>query len=292
MIAKRVLELNRRTMQRILTTPQVVRSHSTSTMSLSLSLNVPCGEKSTSLSNTGVDVQKTRDFVGSISSSDKILNDLNNNNNRTSSDIKSFGIEVHPVEAAALAKTKHNFKDKILIFISSGETAETEAKESSNSLSLTGKGVGHALNVSKEIATFCNTNTGLIPELYIVSPLKCTTESALLASPQFSPGNIHSMPWICHKKCMDANGHDTSSVDDVQEGLERSFPGIDYSLIRESSSESFLSWLERRDERIIVVSSTKSWIDEFITTNAPTQKNEEQPEARSRLLRSIFIKFS
>ena len=45
------------------------------------------------------------------------------------------------------------------------------------------------------------------------------------------------------------------SVDSILDDFESSFPGVDYSLLKESkdsSSDSFLSWVAQRDERIIV----------------------------------------
>lgn len=113
------------------------------------------------------------------------------------------------------------------------------------------QGIGHALNVSREIATFCTKDTGLIPQLYVVSPLRCTAESALLAFPHYAPGNIHNKPWICHDKCVDTSFDKNSVHREVQE-LKDTFPGVDYNLMRETSSDSFLSWLKRRNEKVVV----------------------------------------
>lgn len=107
------------------------------------------------------------------------------------------------------------------------------------------------MNVSREVSIFCNRNTGLVPQLYVVSPLRCTTESALLAFPQYAPGNVHNMSWICHDKCIDANFH-LNSTDQVVKEYEFAFPGVNYDLMKEGSSESFLSWLKQREEKVIV----------------------------------------
>ncbi len=51
-----------------------------------------------------------------------------------------FGLEVHPMEAAALAKTNNNFMDKIILFVNHGEIAENEDGTVGNvNASLTGK---------------------------------------------------------------------------------------------------------------------------------------------------------
>jgi hypothetical protein len=51
-----------------------------------------------------------------------------------------FGLEVHPMEAAALVKTSNDFMDKVLLFVSHGEIAENEDGTVGNvNASLTGK---------------------------------------------------------------------------------------------------------------------------------------------------------
>ncbi len=111
------------------------------------------------------------------------------------------------------------------------------------------QGIGSALHVSRETATYCNRKTGLVPDLYVVSPYRCTTESALLAFPQYAPGNIHNRPWICHDKCADVNivANDCRFIDN----LEADFPGVDFNILKRPSND-FMSWLNEREDRIIV----------------------------------------
>jgi len=48
--------------------------------------------------------------------------------------------------------------------------------------------------------------------------------------------------------------------------------------------------LSERDEKVIVVSSTENWVNEFIDTVTSTQSIAEEVEGK-RLLRTIGIKF-
>lgn len=284
MISSRTI--SKRTIQQLLR--QAARSQSSSTMGLSANASRG-GEETSTLSSpitSKVAMDKKQDFSTAIAShnyDDDLQHILTFAD--TSTNTKAFGLEVDLTQAAALIKTENMF-DKIIVFISHGEAAGggTNANPS-----LTGEGIGHALNISRETANFCNKSTGLVPELYVVSPLRCTAESALLAFPQYAPGNIHNKPWVCHTKCVDMNPN--ANMIDYVNDLEDTFPGIDYSLLKEepqSDTIDFLSWLSKRDEKIIAVSSTKSWVDEFINTFAPTKTNGEAEG--NRILRTIGVK--
>jgi len=85
----------------------------------------------------------------------------------------------------------------------------------------------------------------------VVSPLRCTTESALLAFPHSAPGSIHNTPWVCHDKCVDEDIDFNLLGDDINT-LEYEFPGVNYNLVKGNSSESFASWLKQREEKVIV----------------------------------------
>jgi hypothetical protein len=123
---------------------------------------------------------------------------------------------------------------------------------------------------------YCNKSTGLIPELFITSPLRCATETALLSFPYYSPLSIYGTTWICHGAF-----HDSRSTTPV-EHLERSFPNIDYSLACDRSD--FLSWLSKRDERVIAISSTPSWVNSFCDGIEPGNESKD--------LRVVGIKFT
>lgn len=297
---------SKKTFQRLFQ-QQMKRAQSSSTMALCG--NAPRNEKSSTLSlnksqTSATNSEMKQDFSTAIEThnfDDLFLQQIVNSSASTSmlsptmnnSNVKSSGVEVHPTEAAILAKTD-NYFDKVVIFISHGETAVAEEGEMNINPSLTGKGMGHAMNISRETAIFCSKSTGLVPELYVVSPLRCTTESALLAFPYDAPGNIHNLPWICHSGCVDAelDGNNVENIND----LESAFPGIDFEILKKGKEQSethdFLSWLSEREEKVVVVSSTESWVNEFINTHAPVKTCGDDQLDSKRLLRTIGIKFN
>lgn len=111
---------------------------------------------------------------------------------------------------------------------------------------LNAQGFGQALSVSGETAVYCyeGENSGLSPDLFVVPPLRCATESLLVAFPYYTPDSIHTKTWVCHGSCMDHDMRRTSA--DI---LETIFPGIDYN--EQSDASDFLTWLGTRPERII-----------------------------------------
>jgi hypothetical protein len=94
--------------------------------------------------------------------------------------------EMDLVEAAS----KRNLYDKILLLVKHGEDESQlvgvggSSKTGTNSdPSLTGRGVGQTLNVSRRVATFCNDDTGLLPELVVAAPLRRAVDTAMLVFP-------------------------------------------------------------------------------------------------------------
>jgi len=154
--------------------------------------------------------------------------------------------------------------------------------------SLSKRGFGQALNNARTIADCCNHDTMLIPELVVVSPLKRATMAALLSLPRHSPLSVRNTKWICHPGLIEKSSsiNPADQVSPVQD-LSLWFPGIDYSLLlgyeaqkagkinetdmseEESKrdllarADNFLSWLQKRDERVIVVASHSSWLQAF-----------------------------
>ena len=115
----------------------ISRGNATSTMALSAKL--PRVEQTATL------CQRNQELLHSLSSCyDKVQYSLHfpsNSSVSTSSDVELTGLEVSLLEAAALAKSEYKFVDKILLFISHGETKEMEEEEESSkiNLSLSGK---------------------------------------------------------------------------------------------------------------------------------------------------------
>mmetsp|Transcript_32965 Transcript_32965/g.38366 ORF Transcript_32965/g.38366 Transcript_32965/m.38366 type:complete len:277 (+) Transcript_32965:242-1072(+) len=223
---------------------QARRSQSTSTMGLSSQGSIEFGEKAATLVST---IQERKEFSTVVASYD--FDSEFEFGSILPSSTKVFGVEMDPIQAASALKTDDVF-DKVIMFISHGETTDTEDNETMFKTSLSGKGIGHAMNFSRETAIFCTKKSGLIPDMFVVSPERSTAESALIAFPQYAPGNVLDIPWVCSNKCTDSNANPISDVNLIEDA----FSGIDFSSLKETNDESsdFLSWLSERDEKVIV----------------------------------------
>lgn len=127
--------------------------------------------------------------------------------------------------------------------------------------SLTGKGIGQSLTLSRRMAAFCNEDTNLLPELIVVAPLRKVLQTTYLAFPYDTPEHtIRNVRWICHPDIVDK-----CSISPRR--LQSSFAYIDFSLFSEEPVEnasndredsllkradSFLSWLSSREESVVV----------------------------------------
>lgn len=139
------------------------------------------------------------------------------------------------------------------------------------------QGFGQALNNARKIADCCNNDTMLIPELVVVSPLKRATMAALLSFPRHSPLSVRNTKWICHPGLIEmTNSKNPADFISPAQDLSACFPGIDYSLLFDheghnarkinrtalseaerkmdllARADNFLSWLQGRNERVIV----------------------------------------
>lgn len=134
------------------------------------------------------------------------------------------------------------------------------------------------LDVSRRTAIFFNKETGLQPDLVVVSPLSRAIQSATISFPTYTPHlSLSNTPWICHPLCMEqANGNKSGFVSSFED-LKQTFPGVDFTLLEESvagnvdelnerekvllfeskvdlmrRTNEFLAWIKERDERVIV----------------------------------------
>ena len=175
------------------------------------------------------------------------------------------------------------------------------------------------LNVSRRTATFFNKETGLQPDLVVVSPLRRAIQSAIISFPTYTPQmSLSNTPWICNHMCMEqANGNKSEFVSSSNE-LKKLFPGIDYSMFEENiidgdvdelngrtkvslleskldlmgRTDEFLRWIKNRDERVIVVSSHATWLHSlcaFSLRYEPESKGLEM--FKKGEMRSVGIKF-
>lgn len=139
------------------------------------------------------------------------------------------------------------------------------------------KGFGQALSISGETARYCSSKT-LKPELFIVAPQRCAIESALIAFPTFGPESIHGQQWISDTRCTDA----ITTESDIKR-MKGTFPSISFDQTRKDNSD-FLQYIASREEKIIVISSTPTWIESFLS-----EFNHSLGDLKSRQLRVLGI---
>jgi hypothetical protein len=163
--------------------------------------------------------------------------------------------------------------DKIILLLHHGENlgqvlAGPEQNQMNYNLwceedpeSLTGKGIGQALTLSRRMAAFCNEDTRLLPELIVVAPLRKVLQTTYMAFPYDTPAHtIRNVQWMCHPDIIEKSSFSPRD-------FKSAFGDIDCSLFSEDRSEdvcanreesllqradSFLNWLSSREERVVV----------------------------------------
>jgi len=176
----------------------------------------------------------------------------------------------HPVSAREMdlieAATNRDHYDKLILVMKHGEPLiPQESDEVLHNSSLSQQGVGQSLTLSRRISSFCNKETGLLPQLFVVAPLKHSIESAFLAFPHFSPHSIKAVPWYC----LQTAATDSFSIDHMH-SLKKDFNVLEYSACFSSGSDSIvpsepptaeglvqkvdsvLEWIQGRNEKIVV----------------------------------------
>jgi hypothetical protein len=170
----------------------------------------------------------------------------------------------HELDLIEASERLHLY-DKMLFLLSIGEYVQIKSDASSNRSTteiLTGRGVGHALSLSRRIATFCNEENGLIPELFVLEPSQKAAQTGFLSFPYDTPySSLRGTRWICHP---------SASITGVQQPTSSSLNlhtvGIDCSLLSdnnyldvhssnntlEETASNLLHWVYGRDEKIIV----------------------------------------
>lgn len=174
-------------------------------------------------------------------------------------------IEAHEMNLVEAAERRHLY-DKILFLVNHGEDESQIILEEATD-SLTGRGVGQSLNLSKRTATFCNNEVGLVPDLFLVGASRKVLQTTFLSFPYSTPHHsINSTPWICHPY---ATSDRKPGIKYFSLGeLQREFKGIDCSLHFEKQhvdseggltnkrllqqATDLLKWLDLRDERVVV----------------------------------------
>lgn len=244
--------------------------------------------------------------------------------------------EMDLVEASHAARD-HESYDKILILMRHGEAKHNvfernyvhqngTSMEEANSHDeypidpmLTGKGCGTMLDLSRRTATFFNKDTGLQPDLVVVSPLRRAIQSAMISFPTHTAlTSLSGTPWICHPMCMEqANGNKSEYVSSPK-GLEQMFTGVDFALFEESlvgsnvnelngkervplfeskidlmgRTDEFLRWVKERDERVVVVSSHATWLQSLCAFSLQYEPESKGLEMfKKGEMRSVGVKF-
>jgi hypothetical protein len=217
------------------------RSQSTSTMDLVDS------KECTPLTST-LHFYEKRDFDPSLKSSPKICKDLGKSNwhtllNASASRSLPFIVESCELDLIQAAKDR-DYYDKIVLLVSCCEL--DIPRDSHEESTLSGRGVGQALSLSRRTANFCNRETGFLPELILVPPLRCIIETAMFSFPQSSPHSLSAAEWICHPHVQDIVAHPSKpGVSDPQ-------PLVSAKIEILENTDSLLQWIQKRSERVIV----------------------------------------
>jgi hypothetical protein len=165
----------------------------------------------------------------------------------------------------------HNY-DKILLLVSHAETrSEMDTR-------LSGRGAGQALSLSRMTASFCNKDTGLVPELIVLSNHQPVIQTAMKAFPYYTPLEIEAVPWISHPLLLDDEDEAENDVLMLCDGDDDNASTCSFSSSHSFAvstdnnkktkqlldrSDDFLKWIQTRKEKVIVVSSQSSWLQAF-----------------------------
>lgn len=176
------------------------------------------------------------------------------------------------------ASARRALYDKIIFLVQHGEENDTESELDVADLS--GKGVGQALNLSRRMAAFCNSDTNLVPDLVLLAPRRSILTTTFLAFPYDTPQHsIRQVAWVCHPLAMDWADFSKASMPEKWTDLQQRFPGVDFSLLTEGPStdsafssreetlldqaNSLLVWLRGRREQVVVgtfVAYLQCWV--------------------------------
>jgi hypothetical protein len=197
--------------------------------------------------NSTLHFYEDNDFDPSLTSSAKADQEMG----RASWNVLLAAASARPVPASVIshdmdlveAAEQCRYYDKVVLLVNHCEEEDLEAAEDP---SLTGRGIGQALSLSRRTANFCNSETGLLPELIVVPPLRKVIETAMFSFAHYSPHSVCAAEWICHpdaqcvqiKNKSDEDVEDTTLLSSEHHTLER--------------SDLLLKWLQSRQETVVV----------------------------------------
>jgi hypothetical protein len=222
---------------------------------------------------------------------------------------RTVAVEMDLVQAR---NSRHQF-DKIVLLIHHGEEEPVQAESSCESKSarqsiipqdskLSDRGVGQALSLARRISAFCNSETGFLPELFVLAPLRQVMQTTMLALPHYSPFYSYQMiPWLCHTAAATTTTLPTTVTSRrVTQGASGDFASnMPHQLpVHASSPPNKEEWIQRtdaildmlrdRDEQVVVVCTESNWLQTFGCT---TQYQRSQQLFRHGELRAIGINF-
>lgn len=111
-----------------------------------------------------------------------------------------------------------------------------------------------------------------------MAPQRCAIESALIAFPTFGPESIYRQRWVSDTRCTDA----FATNSDIKR-LQEAFPSISFEHAS-SDKNDFIHYITSLEEKIIVISSTSSWIQSFLS-----EFNHSKSDLNSSQLRVLGI---
>lgn len=205
------------------------------------------------------------DWEALVAAKRAYIRGLNRNQPPTANERMNFVAEAHEIDMIQAANSRrHRRYDKILFLVHHGEDEsqvprypfDSDCRKESTD-SLTRRGVGQALSLSRRAATFCTRQMDLQPDLFVVSPSRKVMQTTILSFPYDTPHHsIRATPWVCLSS-LSSLLCSTSRMELAQE-----FAGVDFVSLASMSSTScnsmgqaieLIDWLYRRcDDRVIV----------------------------------------
>lgn len=216
-------------------------------------------------------------------------------------------------------KFQHQFVQKKGILVTDSSSVEESYMDEDHPVDpmLTGRGCGQMMGLSRRTATFFNAETGLKPDLFVVSPLRRAIQSAMIAFPTYTSfASLENIPWIAYPHLMErANGHKSEFVSSP-EVLEELFPGVNFDMMKSlvgndvdgfnnekrvpmfenkldllGRTDDFLRWIKERDERVIVVSSHATWLHSLCEFSLRYEQEERREMFKKGEMLPVGIKF-
>lgn len=198
-------------------------------------------------------------------------------------------VKAHGMDMVEAALTKQLY-DKVLILVKHGQDeSQIDANPRVNDPGLTARGIGQMHSLTRKVATFCNDETGLHPEVLVSAPLRRSIDTAKTTFNFYSPESIRSIPWLCHPDAKDVDETERVTVnnaEDVQIGGNESLVHAKQELLHRS--DRFLEWLATREERVVVVSSQATW---FQALGYSLHYDEAPTMLRNSEMRAIGLTF-